>query len=66
MKVDHELIGPHDAVRPCSWPSNVACDVECQLYKDTYFTINSTMEAKFLQDIVVRTMLAFTRFGFSV
>ena len=31
-----------------------------------YFTIDSTMEAKFLHGIVVRTMLAFTQFGFSV
>ena len=31
-----------------------------------YFTIPSTMEAKFLHGIVVRTMLAFTQFGFGV
>lgn len=30
------------------------------------FTIPSTMEAKFLHGIVVRTMLAFTQFGFGV
>ena len=31
-----------------------------------YFTIPSTMEAKFLHRIVVQTMLAFTQFGFGV
>lgn len=31
-----------------------------------YFTIDSTMEAKYLHGIVVRTMLSFTQFGFGV
>ena len=37
-----------------------------QILTSNYFTIPSTMEAKFLHGIVARTMLAFTQFGFGV